>query len=136
MLSLAAAVCSSRLRRGRRARRGGTARARLELAAHSHATTAATLDASAASSWLDEREVAAFEYWPLELYKLTSRRRRPSSPGTIASSPAPRRASAARSPSTSPRAARTSSLADVDGDGLAETAPTLAPGRVARRPAT
>ncbi len=47
------------------------ARMRLELAAHSHRTTAATLDAFGGSSWLDEREVFEFDYWPLELYKLT-----------------------------------------------------------------
>jgi NAD(P)-dependent dehydrogenase (short-subunit alcohol dehydrogenase family) len=48
-----------------------SARLRGELAAHSHATSATTLDAFAAASWLEERDVFEFEYWPLELYKLT-----------------------------------------------------------------
>jgi rhamnulose-1-phosphate aldolase/alcohol dehydrogenase len=47
------------------------ARMRLEIAAHSHATAAATLDAFGDASWLDERDLFEFEYWPLELYKLT-----------------------------------------------------------------
>jgi len=48
-----------------------TARQRLELAAHSHRTVAATRDAFGGSSWLSERDVFDFDYWPLELYKLT-----------------------------------------------------------------
>jgi rhamnulose-1-phosphate aldolase/alcohol dehydrogenase len=48
-----------------------TAHQRLELAAHSHRTVAATLDAFGGSSWLSERELFDFDYWPLELYKLT-----------------------------------------------------------------
>jgi rhamnulose-1-phosphate aldolase/alcohol dehydrogenase len=48
-----------------------TARQRLELAAHSHRTVAATRDAFGGSSWLSERELFDFDYWPLELYKLT-----------------------------------------------------------------
>jgi len=48
-----------------------TARQRLELAAHSHRTVAATRDAFGGSSWLSERDVFGFDYWPLELYKLT-----------------------------------------------------------------
>jgi NAD(P)-dependent dehydrogenase (short-subunit alcohol dehydrogenase family) len=61
-----------------------TARVRLELAAHSHATTAATRDAFGGSSWLDEREVHDFEHWPLELYKLTLAPPQPELAGTIA----------------------------------------------------
>jgi rhamnulose-1-phosphate aldolase/alcohol dehydrogenase len=49
----------------------GVARLRNELAAHSHAATAATRDTYGSSSWLEERDVFGFEYWPLELYKLT-----------------------------------------------------------------
>jgi NAD(P)-dependent dehydrogenase (short-subunit alcohol dehydrogenase family) len=45
--------------------------ARLEIAAHTHASVAATLDRFGGSSWLDDAEVHDFEYWPLELYKLT-----------------------------------------------------------------
>jgi NAD(P)-dependent dehydrogenase (short-subunit alcohol dehydrogenase family) len=48
-----------------------TARQRLELAAHSHRAVAATLDAFGGSSWLSDRELYEFDYWPLELYKLT-----------------------------------------------------------------
>jgi rhamnulose-1-phosphate aldolase/alcohol dehydrogenase len=47
------------------------ARVRLEVAAHSHATAAATLDTFQHASWLDERDLFEFECWPLELYKLT-----------------------------------------------------------------
>lgn len=48
-----------------------TARVRLEVAAHSHATAAATRDAFGGSSWLDDDEIHDFEHWPLELHKLT-----------------------------------------------------------------
>ncbi len=48
-----------------------TARMRAEIAGHSHATVAATLDRFGSASWLDDGEVHDFEYWPLELYKLT-----------------------------------------------------------------
>ena len=49
----------------RAARRG------LEIAAHTHASVAATLDRFGGASWLTDAEVHDFEYWPLELYKLT-----------------------------------------------------------------
>jgi len=49
----------------------GTARVRLEVAAHSHAATAATHDRFGGASWLSEQEIEAFVDWPLELYKLT-----------------------------------------------------------------
>jgi rhamnose utilization protein RhaD (predicted bifunctional aldolase and dehydrogenase)/NAD(P)-dependent dehydrogenase (short-subunit alcohol dehydrogenase family) len=48
-----------------------TARMRLEIAAHSHASVAATLDRFGDASWLDEEEIRDFLEWPLELYKLT-----------------------------------------------------------------
>jgi NAD(P)-dependent dehydrogenase (short-subunit alcohol dehydrogenase family) len=48
-----------------------TASVRSEIAAHTHATVAATLDRFGNASWLSEHDVFAFEYWPLELYKLT-----------------------------------------------------------------
>jgi rhamnose utilization protein RhaD (predicted bifunctional aldolase and dehydrogenase)/NAD(P)-dependent dehydrogenase (short-subunit alcohol dehydrogenase family) len=47
-----------------------TARVRLELARHSHASTASALDAFGGTSWLDEGEVRDFEQWPLEVRKL------------------------------------------------------------------
>jgi rhamnose utilization protein RhaD (predicted bifunctional aldolase and dehydrogenase)/NAD(P)-dependent dehydrogenase (short-subunit alcohol dehydrogenase family) len=48
-----------------------TAKMRLELAAHSHASIAATRDRFGGASWLTEQEVDDFVNWPLELYKLT-----------------------------------------------------------------
>jgi NAD(P)-dependent dehydrogenase (short-subunit alcohol dehydrogenase family) len=47
------------------------ARTRVEIAAHTHASVAATLDRFGGVSWLTDAEVHDFEYWPLELYKLT-----------------------------------------------------------------
>lgn len=49
----------------------GVANMRLELAAHSHASVAATRDRFGGASWLSEQEVRDFVEWPLELYKLT-----------------------------------------------------------------
>jgi rhamnose utilization protein RhaD (predicted bifunctional aldolase and dehydrogenase)/NAD(P)-dependent dehydrogenase (short-subunit alcohol dehydrogenase family) len=48
-----------------------TAKMRLEIAAHSHASIAATRDRFGGASWLTEQEVDDFVHWPLELYKLT-----------------------------------------------------------------
>jgi rhamnose utilization protein RhaD (predicted bifunctional aldolase and dehydrogenase)/NAD(P)-dependent dehydrogenase (short-subunit alcohol dehydrogenase family) len=48
-----------------------TAKLRLEIAAHTHASVAATRDRFGAASWLTEEEVRDFTEWPLELYKLT-----------------------------------------------------------------
>jgi rhamnulose-1-phosphate aldolase/alcohol dehydrogenase len=47
------------------------ARRNAEIASHSHASVAASLDAFGEVAWITEREVAEFEYWPLELYKLS-----------------------------------------------------------------
>lgn len=47
------------------------AKLRLELAAHTHASVAATRDRFGGASWLSEDEVRDFLEWPLELYKLT-----------------------------------------------------------------
>jgi NAD(P)-dependent dehydrogenase (short-subunit alcohol dehydrogenase family) len=44
---------------------------RLEIAAHTHATVAATRDRFGGTSWLSEAEIRDFVEWPLELYKLT-----------------------------------------------------------------
>jgi rhamnose utilization protein RhaD (predicted bifunctional aldolase and dehydrogenase)/NAD(P)-dependent dehydrogenase (short-subunit alcohol dehydrogenase family) len=49
----------------------GAAKARVEIAAHTHASVAATLDRFGDASWLDDEEVRDFLEWPLELYKLT-----------------------------------------------------------------
>jgi rhamnose utilization protein RhaD (predicted bifunctional aldolase and dehydrogenase)/NAD(P)-dependent dehydrogenase (short-subunit alcohol dehydrogenase family) len=48
-----------------------TARMRVEIAAHSHASIAATRDRFGGASWLSQQEVRDFVEWPLELYKLT-----------------------------------------------------------------
>jgi rhamnose utilization protein RhaD (predicted bifunctional aldolase and dehydrogenase)/NAD(P)-dependent dehydrogenase (short-subunit alcohol dehydrogenase family) len=48
-----------------------TARMRARIAAHTHASVAATLDRFGGASWLTEAEVEDFETWPLELHKLT-----------------------------------------------------------------
>jgi rhamnose utilization protein RhaD (predicted bifunctional aldolase and dehydrogenase)/NAD(P)-dependent dehydrogenase (short-subunit alcohol dehydrogenase family) len=47
------------------------AKQRLEIAAHTHASVAATRDRFGGASWLTEDEVRDFVEWPLELYKLT-----------------------------------------------------------------
>ena len=44
---------------------------RAEIAAHSHASVAATRDRFGGASWLSEHEVDDFMTWPLELRKLT-----------------------------------------------------------------
>jgi rhamnose utilization protein RhaD (predicted bifunctional aldolase and dehydrogenase)/NAD(P)-dependent dehydrogenase (short-subunit alcohol dehydrogenase family) len=46
-------------------------KARLEIAAHTHASVAATRDRFGGASWLTDEEVRDFVEWPLELYKLT-----------------------------------------------------------------
>jgi rhamnose utilization protein RhaD (predicted bifunctional aldolase and dehydrogenase)/NAD(P)-dependent dehydrogenase (short-subunit alcohol dehydrogenase family) len=48
-----------------------TAKLRLEIAAHTHASVAATRDRFGGASWLSDEEVHDFTDWPLELYKLT-----------------------------------------------------------------
>src|SRR5262249_47227953 len=47
------------------------AKARLEIAAHTHPSVAATRDGFGGASWLTDEEVRDFMEWPLELYKLT-----------------------------------------------------------------
>jgi rhamnose utilization protein RhaD (predicted bifunctional aldolase and dehydrogenase)/NAD(P)-dependent dehydrogenase (short-subunit alcohol dehydrogenase family) len=49
----------------------GAAEARLEIAAHTHTSVAATRDRFGGASWLTDDEVRDFTEWPLELYKLT-----------------------------------------------------------------
>jgi rhamnose utilization protein RhaD (predicted bifunctional aldolase and dehydrogenase)/NAD(P)-dependent dehydrogenase (short-subunit alcohol dehydrogenase family) len=50
---------------------GRTAKMRLEIAAHTHASVAATRDRFGGASWLTDDEVRDFVEWPLELYKLS-----------------------------------------------------------------
>ncbi len=97
------------------------ARLRVEIAAHSHASVAATLDRFGDASWLDEGEVFDFEYWPLELYKLTLAPPPPELAGTIAIVTGA--ASGIGREVALDLAARGAQLllADIDGDGLAET---------------
>lgn len=47
------------------------AKMRLEIAAHTHASVAATRDRFGGASWLSQQEIDDFVNWPLELYKLT-----------------------------------------------------------------
>jgi rhamnulose-1-phosphate aldolase/alcohol dehydrogenase len=101
------------------------ARVRIEIAVHSHASAAATLDAFGDASWLDEREVFDFEYWPLELYKLTVAPPPPEFAGHVvivtgAASGIGRQVAL----DLAGRGAHVA-LADLDGDGLAGTAASI-----------
>ena len=111
-----------------------TAGMRVELAAHSHRTTAATLDAFAGSTWLDEREVFEFDYWPLELYKLTLAPPPPELAGSIVVVTGA--ASGIGRAVALDLAARGAHLvvADIDGAKLAETAAELPPQRTVAVP--
>ena len=42
-----------------------------EIAYRSHLVTARALDAFGCTAWLSEEDVFDFDYWPMELYKLT-----------------------------------------------------------------
>ncbi|HEX5469419.1 MAG TPA: class II aldolase/adducin family protein, partial [Gaiellaceae bacterium] len=48
-----------------------SARMNAEIALHSHGVAATVLDAFGRTEWLDEADIFDFDYWPLELYKLT-----------------------------------------------------------------
>jgi rhamnose utilization protein RhaD (predicted bifunctional aldolase and dehydrogenase) len=48
-----------------------TARVTAEIAHRSHLVTARALDAFGGTAWLPEEDVFDFDYWPMELYKLT-----------------------------------------------------------------
>jgi rhamnose utilization protein RhaD (predicted bifunctional aldolase and dehydrogenase) len=48
-----------------------TARVTAEIAYRSHLVTARALDAFGCTAWLSEEDVFDFDYWPMELYKLT-----------------------------------------------------------------
>jgi rhamnulose-1-phosphate aldolase/alcohol dehydrogenase len=103
---------------------------RLELSAHSHRAGAATLDAFGGSTWLDEREVFEFDYWPLELYKLTLAPPQPELAGTIAVvTGAGSGIGRAIALDLAARGVHLA-LADIDDDGLADTVAALPDGRV------
>jgi rhamnose utilization protein RhaD (predicted bifunctional aldolase and dehydrogenase)/NAD(P)-dependent dehydrogenase (short-subunit alcohol dehydrogenase family) len=57
---------------------------RLEIAAHTHASVAATRDRFGGASWLSDDDVREFVEWPLELYKLTLAPQPPELEGHIA----------------------------------------------------
>jgi NAD(P)-dependent dehydrogenase (short-subunit alcohol dehydrogenase family) len=99
-----------------------TARIRAEIAGHTHAAVAATLDAFGGASWLDEREIDDFQNWPLELYKLTLLPPPPELSGHVAIVTGA--ASGIGREVARDLAARGAHLvlADLDADGLAETA--------------
>jgi NAD(P)-dependent dehydrogenase (short-subunit alcohol dehydrogenase family) len=101
------------------------ARTRIEIAGHSHAAVAAALDRFGSASWLDEREVFDFEYWPLELYKLTLAPPPPELSGHIAIVTGA--ASGLGRDIAADLAARGAHLvlADIDAAGLEETAAGL-----------
>jgi NAD(P)-dependent dehydrogenase (short-subunit alcohol dehydrogenase family) len=105
---------------------------RLELAAHSHGTTAATLDAFGSSSWLEERDLFEFEYWPAELYKLSLAPSPPELAGTIAIVTGA--ASGIGREVALDLARRGAHLVagDMDGDALAETVAAIPDGRAAQ----
>ena len=48
-----------------------TARVTAEIAHRSHLVTARAMDAFGRTTWLSEADVFDFDYWPMELYKLT-----------------------------------------------------------------
>jgi NAD(P)-dependent dehydrogenase (short-subunit alcohol dehydrogenase family) len=98
------------------------ARTRVEIGAHTHASVAATLDRFGAASWLDAAEVHDFEYWPLELYKLTLAPPPPELAARIVLVTGA--ASGIGRDIARDLAARGAHLllADIDADGLAETA--------------
>jgi rhamnulose-1-phosphate aldolase/alcohol dehydrogenase len=105
------------------------ARLRAELGAHSHGSAAATLDAFGSTSWLSEQDVFDFEYWPLELYKLTLAPPRPELSGSIFAVTGV--ASGIGKAVALDLAARGAHLvlADLDGTGLERTAAEIPGGR-------
>ena len=101
----------------------GAARMRAEIAAHTHASVAATLDRFGGASWLTEREVDDFENWPLELHKLTLLPPPPELAGHVVLVTGA--ASGIGRDVARDLAARGAHLvlADIDGDGLEELEP-------------
>jgi rhamnose utilization protein RhaD (predicted bifunctional aldolase and dehydrogenase) len=59
------------------------ARVNADIAYRSHLVTADVLDVFGRVAWLDEDEIFDFDYWPLELYKLTLAPKPPSLAGRV-----------------------------------------------------
>jgi NAD(P)-dependent dehydrogenase (short-subunit alcohol dehydrogenase family) len=97
------------------------ARMRAEIAAHTHASVAASLDRFGGAGWLSEQEVFEFENWPLELHKLTLLPPPPELAGHVVLVTGA--ASGIGRDVARDLAARGAHLvlADLDGDGLAAT---------------
>ncbi len=105
------------------------ARLRLELAAHTHAATAATLDSFGGSSWLTPAEVWEFEYWPLELYKLTLAPPPAELAGTVVIVTGAASGIGRDVALDLARRGAHVAIADINADGLAETLAELPAGR-------
>jgi len=97
------------------------ARARLDIAAHSHAAVAATLDTFGSASSLEERDLFEFEYWPLELYKLTLAPPPPELAGYVAVVTGAASGIGREVALDLGRRGAHLVLADLDGDGLEQT---------------
>ncbi len=107
-----------------------TARVRAQIADHTHRVAAEVVDVFGEVRWLDDRELADIEYWPLELYKLTLAAPPPELAGTIAIVTGA--ASGIGREIALDLAARGAHLvlADIDAQGLAGTAASLDDSRV------